>query len=64
MKNNVTHKPDGIMDWWTWDEFCDACGKQTRVISKFSFSSKPIIEEQDWYLKCGREELERRIANV
>lgn len=57
---SVKHKHEK-MTWWSWDCYCDRCGKhfQTKAIQS---SVKPDIVETDFCCECLRFFLDNNIA--
>jgi hypothetical protein len=55
MKQNVQqvkyNEQSKNTNWWTWDEFCDKCGKQIRTSNVTLYSKKPD-NKSDYCLDC------------
>lgn len=59
MKSNIQKVPysdkcQGTMDWWSWDEICDNCGKVIFEFGHFQNNSKPDDTEEDLCSNCLR----------
>jgi hypothetical protein len=55
--NKNSNKPDKCT-WYSWDEFCDECGKPTLLFETFITSTPPDTDRKDYCLDCIRKKLD------
>ena len=46
-------------NWYSWDEFCDKCGKQFKHKENFDSSTKP--KEKGYCLKCLNKMIDEQV---
>jgi hypothetical protein len=54
MKTKIEYKKSETADivWYTWDEYCDDCGKIIKLNGEWLSSQEPDISKKDRCLTC------------